>query len=79
MEFKCPGGGNFGTPSLKIKKCPNCGADIELFSTDVEASCYNCGFVAYSDMNSCIFYCEHARECIGPEAYDRIMSQRDDI
>ena len=35
-----------GKPQLKIldKTCPNCGAEIEMFSIDTEARCEKCGF-----------------------------------
>ncbi len=77
MEYRCPGSSGFGTPTLMIKKCPQCGAEIELFSIDAKAQCYNCGFTAYNDTNACIFYCEHARECIGDEMYDRLVADRE--
>ncbi len=73
----CAGKSNLGTPTLKIVKCPNCGADIELFSTDVKASCYKCGHVAYNDINLCVQWCEHAEECVGTEMYNKLVRFRD--
>ena len=78
MEFKCPGS-NFGTPTLTIKKCPECGGEIEMFSVDAKAECPNCGFVAYNDLNSCIFYCQHARECVGDEVYERVVLRHENL
>ena len=44
------------TPTIEEKICPNCGSTIEVFSTDTEVACENCGFVAktslYRDMMS---------------------------
>ena len=71
MIQKCPGSSNIkGTPDLKIKKCPNCGNEIELFSTDMKVNCGQCNFVAYNDSQSCIKWCAYARECVGDEIYE---------
>ncbi len=69
-------GRRIGTPTLKIMKCPKCGAEIEMFSTDPKAVC-ECGHVVYNDMNTCIMYCEHAEECFGTELYNKMVRYRD--
>ncbi|MCL2664183.1 MAG: hypothetical protein FWE82_01080 [Defluviitaleaceae bacterium] len=69
----CPGAANIkGTPSLKEKSCPVCGAVIEIFSSETQAEC-ECGFVAYNEEQGCIRWCRFARDCIGGEAYDRFI------
>ena len=40
----CPGSAFIRTPTLTIKKCPECGAEIEIFSNDSTVDCENCGF-----------------------------------
>ena len=40
------------TPTILDKVCPQCGHEIEMFSTDTEARCEHCGFVAYNDTNT---------------------------
>ena len=30
--YKCPGSFGSGTPAIKIKKCPGCGGEVELFA-----------------------------------------------
>jgi len=70
----CPGAGNSkGTPVLKIKICPDCGNEIELFSSDRAALCGQCDFIAYNDTQSCISWCKYARECVGDEIYEHYM------
>lgn len=70
----CPGAANIkGTPTLKIKKCPACGGEVELFSTDIEVKCPSCGLSIYNDIQSCIKWCAYARECIGPEHYEALL------
>jgi len=73
----CAGKGALGTPTLKIIKCPECGGEIEMFSTDVKVKCDNCGFVAFNDINLCVQWCEHAEECVGTELYNKLVRYRD--
>ena len=73
---KCPGAANIrGTPTLTEKTCPECGQVIELFSVDTQAQC-KCGFIAFSDLQSCLSWCNYARECVGDEAYDKYMENK---
>jgi ribosomal protein S27AE len=70
----CPGAANIsGTPTLKVKKCPDCGTEVELFSTDQQRICPKCGFIVYNDILSCIRWCKSARECVGDEMYERLI------
>jgi len=69
----CPGAANIsGTPTLKIKKCPGCGNEVELFSTDLQQECGKCGFIVYNNIQSCILWCSKARECVGDEMYEKL-------
>lgn len=71
----CPGAANIsGTPTLKIKKCPACGSEVELFSTDAQIDCAACGFIVYNDIASCIRWCAYARECVGDELYEKLIN-----
>lgn len=75
MFNKCPGSlGN--TPTLKVKKCPECGGDVEVFSNDVQVRCDRCGFSVYNDLESCIQWCKYAKECVGEELYKKFKKQR---
>lgn len=71
----CPGSANLRTPTLAIKKCPQCGAEVELFSNDASVKCSTCGFVVYNDILSCVQWCKHAKECVGDETYWKILAQ----
>ena len=72
-KFKCPGTCNNETPQLQIRTCPECGAEIEMFSIDMKADCPECGFTVYNDIQSCIQWCTHAEECIGAELYRKLI------
>lgn len=70
----CPGAGNIkGTPTLEVKICPQCGKEIELFSTDARRVC-ECGFEAFNEVLSCIKWCQYARDCVGDEMYERLVN-----
>ena len=69
-SFICPGAAAIsGTPTLEVKRCPDCGGEIEIFSNEQDAVCRNCGKIIYNDIQSCIRWCEHAIECVGEEKY----------
>ena len=72
MQAGCPGSSNIkGTPSLRLKECPTCGTELELFSSDMTTKCPKCGFVAYNDTQTCIMWCAYAKECVGEELYEQ--------
>jgi predicted RNA-binding Zn-ribbon protein involved in translation (DUF1610 family) len=75
MLDHCPGAANLRTPTLTIKKCPQCGGEVEVFSTDTSVPCSNCGFVVYNDALSCVQWCRYAKECVGEEMYRTIMER----
>jgi NADH pyrophosphatase NudC (nudix superfamily) len=76
MTYRCPGAEHLrGTPTLKIKICPQCGSEIEIFSTDLQVPCDTCGFIAYNDIQGCIRWCAHAKECVGDEMYEKLLQK----
>jgi NADH pyrophosphatase NudC (nudix superfamily) len=75
MLDHCPGAASLRTPVLSVKKCPQCGEEVETFSNDISVRCTNCGFVVYNDTESCIRWCKHARECVGEDTYRRLMAR----
>lgn len=77
MLGHCPGSANLRTPTLAIKQCPQCGAEVELFSNDVSVACDACGFVVYNDLLSCVQWCKYAKECVGEETYRKLVERRE--
>ena len=61
------------TPTIIEKVCPQCGAEIEMFSIDTQMACEKCGFIAYNDTLSCVQWCQYARKCVGDEMYEVMM------
>jgi len=80
-DARCPGVENYKTPIIIDKICPNCGADVELFSVDTEMACENCGFVVYNDTMSCVKWCKYARNCFGDELYEKLnlLAKKEEI
>lgn len=77
MFDKCPGAANnIRTPTIKIKKCPECGKEAEIFSDEMKVKCSNCGFTIYNDLQSCIKWCKYAKECVGEELYTKLTKER---
>lgn len=75
MPDHCPGAANLRTPTLSIRKCPQCGEEVEIFSNDLKVRCPNCGFLIYNDVQSCIQWCKFAKECVGPELYEKFREK----
>lgn len=78
MLGRCPGSANLRTPTLAIKRCPQCGEEVEVFSNDVSVPCPGCGFVVYNDLLSCVQWCKYAKECVGEEVYRKLMEREEE-
>ena len=60
-----------------VKKCPQCGKKVEVFSNDLKVTCDNCGFVIYNDIISCVQWCKYAKECVGEEMYRKLVGKKE--
>jgi hypothetical protein len=72
IPFRCPCGQVGATPTIQIKRCPQCGGEVELFSTDMKMDCPSCGQTVFNNINSCADYCQYAEQCLGTAAYQRL-------
>ncbi|MEN6341563.1 MAG: hypothetical protein ABFC89_03285 [Methanospirillum sp.] len=77
MLGRCPGSANLRTPTLAVKMCPQCGAEVEVFSNDVSVACPSCGFTVYNDLLSCVQWCKYAKQCVGEEVYRKLVEKRE--
>jgi predicted nucleic acid-binding Zn-ribbon protein len=75
MFDKCPGSGLVKTPTIKLKKCPQCGETIEMFSNELQTNCPKCGLAVFDDIASCVQWCKWAEECVGPEMVAKLRKQ----
>lgn len=71
---KCPGSSNILMPTIKLKTCPECGGEVEVVSTDMQTNCPDCGFTTYNNVVSCVQWCAFAKECLGEQLYERLLS-----
>jgi ribosomal protein S27AE len=64
---------------VSLHKCPNCGAEVEMFSDEIRAKCHACGkYVSREQVPSCVQWCAKARECLGEERWRSLMSDEGD-
>ena len=51
-NIQCPGADRMmGTPEITVRKCPDCGSEIELFRTEEQAKCPDCGAIVQNEVN----------------------------
>jgi NADH pyrophosphatase NudC (nudix superfamily) len=75
MYSKCPGQ-EFRNLRVELHKCPNCGAEVEIFSDEVKVKCPKCAkYVFREKMPSCIEWCASARQCLGEERWRQLMGE----
>jgi hypothetical protein len=73
----CPGSKLFRQPIPEDVACIHCGAEVEIWSFEAMTRCPKCGGVVVRLQGaSCIDWCAAARECVGDEAYCRLMAER---
>ena len=69
MAGQCPGQ-DMRNLRVELYKCPDCGAEVEIFSDEVKMKCHKCGTVIYREkMPSCIDWCASARQCLGEDRW----------
>ncbi len=74
MFSKCPGQ-DIRNLKVKLLKCPNCGAGVEIFSDELSVRCQKCGAKVYTEkIPSCIEWCASARQCLGEERWQKLMA-----
>jgi len=74
MTVRCPGQ-DFRWLRVELYKCPNCGAEEEIFSNETRVKCHECGEWIYKKkLPSCIDWCASARQCLGEERWKQVKS-----
>lgn len=69
----CPGAVTFREVRPEDIGCPECGAEVEIWSDELTARCSQCGARASRELApSCIDWCSFAEQCIGTEKYQRL-------
>jgi ribosomal protein S27AE len=73
---RCPGQDG---RDLKVSTClcPQCGAEVELFSDEMRVKCHRCGYrVDQQEIPSCAQWCAKARECLGEERWEQVKKSQ---
>lgn len=72
MNSRCPGQDSRNL-RVELYKCPNCGAEVEIFSDELRVKCHKCGEeICRERMPSCIEWCAFARQCLGEERWRQL-------
>ena len=75
MTMKCPGQ-DMRNLRVSLHKCPNCGAEVEIFSDELKVKCHKCGENVYKEkVPSCIDWCAYARQCLGEERWKALRGE----
>lgn len=79
MNFahSCPGAARFKDPRPDYTNCPNCEAEVEIWSDEPLARCTSCGFWVTHDIGAtCLDWCSKAAECVGLDLLERLKQAR---
>ncbi len=75
MSSQCPGQDDRNL-RVELYKCPNCGAEVEIFSDELKVKCPKCGkYIHKEKIPSCIDWCASARQCLGEEIWKELKSE----
>lgn len=73
----CPGSKLLRQPKPEEMVCLGCGAEVEIWSDEVRATCRNCGKTLMRDETmSCLEWCKMGKECVGEEVYGRYLKNK---
>ncbi len=73
----CPGSRLLRQPAPELYPCPNCGAEVEIWSDEFKRVCPKCRkMVLRPGGMSCLEWCKQARECVGEATYESWAANR---
>lgn len=69
MQF-CPGSKAFNQPAPEDFSCPQCKAEVEIWTDERKATCPTCGFIVRKKAEStCLAWCAYGEDCVGKDVY----------
>ena len=75
MQSKCPGQ-DIRNLRVSVHRCPNCDAEVEIFSDEMKIKCQKCGTMVLKEkVPSCIEWCSSARQCLGEERWKQMTGK----
>ena len=73
----CPGSRLLRQPAPELYPCPNCGAEVEIWSDEFKRACPKCRkMVLRPGGMSCLEWCKQAKECVGEATYESWAASR---
>jgi DNA-directed RNA polymerase subunit RPC12/RpoP len=73
----CPGSKLLRQPAPELYPCPNCGAEVEIWSDEFKRACPRCRkMVLRPGGMSCLEWCKQAKECVGEATYESWAANR---
>jgi hypothetical protein len=73
----CPGAKFLRQPRPEIFPCPDCGAEVEIWSDEIRGTCSACGRNVFREgVPSCVEWCKYGEECVGEEAFGTYRRNR---
>ena len=73
----CPGSRLLRQPAPELFPCPNCGAEVEIWSDEFRRACPACRkMVLRPGGMSCLEWCSQARQCVGEATYQSWAANR---
>ncbi|MBN1836139.1 MAG: hypothetical protein JW820_09840 [Spirochaetales bacterium] len=76
-HMMCPGARFLRQPRPEMFECPDCGAEVEIWSDEIRGTCSSCGRHVFREgLPSCVQWCKYAKECVGAEAFGRYQRNR---
>ena len=75
VELKCPGSKSVREPIPEVFICPDCGAEVEIWTHETKGECGSCGKIVVRDVDTawCVQWCQYARDCVGAEKYEELL------
>ena len=78
MMFKCPGSQRFSQPQPENIMCPYCKGEVEIWTDEMKTVCCHCKkTIVKGEMPSCMDWCKYAKKCLGEEAYNRYLKNKE--
>jgi len=75
MQSKCPGQ-DIRNLRVSVHRCPECDAEVEIFSDEMKVKCQKCGTMVFKEkVPSCIEWCSAARQCLGEERWKQMTGK----
>ncbi len=74
---RCPGSTSFSQPKPDGVTCPDCGAEVEIWTDETKGVCPKCSRVVTRTLTqSCLDWCAYARDCLGDEMFENYRAMK---